>query len=264
MPQAWPSPPFVNWPPIALIAVTLAALPAALPTVRPPLVKAVRIDTGRGMAQRVGGAAIDHGAGIQRPVGGVVPRTVKVIHRIRAHGVIGRELGMGASAQEIGAPHRFSLEFLMVVVAVVAERRVGLEAAEMLVDDKVDHTGQRVGAPGGGSAAGHHLDALDDHGGDGRKIDAADRGRAAGIGVGAHDALAVEQHQRAHHAQGAQIDGVNAGVALRGVTGVRTVARRVASAADGGKLADGVADTHLGVAVEGCSTPITVTGVGAS
>ncbi len=158
---------------------------------------------------------------------------------------------MGASAQEIGAPHRFSLIFLMVVVAVVAVGQVGLEAGEMLVDDQVDDTGHGVGAPGGGSAARHHIHPLDDAAGDGGKVHAADRRRAAGIGVRGHHPLAVEQHQGADHAQGAQIDGVNAGVALRGVTGVRTVARGVASAGDRGKFADGVADTHLGIAVEG-------------
>ena len=158
---------------------------------------------------------------------------------------------MASSAQEIGAPGPFKLVALVIVMAVVAIDSVGLEAGEMLVDHQIDHAGDGVGAPGGGGAAGHHIDALDDAARDGGKVDAADGRRAARIGVGGDDTLAVEQHQGTHNAQGAQIDGVDTGVALRGIAGVRAIAGRVAAAADRGEFADGVADIDLGVAIEG-------------
>jgi hypothetical protein len=130
---------------------------------------------------------------------------------------------MAAVAQEIEAGRHFGSEALMILLLGIAVDDVASQAAEAPVDDKIDHAGHGVGAPLRAGAAGHHIHAFDDAGGKSRKIDAADGWRPVGIGVRGHDTLAVEQNQGAHHAQIAQIDGVEAGVALGRIAGVRTV-----------------------------------------
>ena len=85
---------------------------------------------------------------------------------------------------------------------------VALEAIEILVEDEIDHAGHGVRAPGGRSAAGHHIDALDEGGRQGGDVHAAGE-------VGLHHALAVEQHQGSGDAQIAQIEKVFARRARR-------------------------------------------------
>jgi hypothetical protein len=59
--------------------------------------------------------------------------------------------------------------------------------------------------------------------------------------------LAIEQHQGTQNTQVAQIDVGDGRIALAGVTGMRTIVRRVRGA-DRGQLANGIADINFGIA----------------
>jgi hypothetical protein len=155
-----------------------------------------------------------------------------------------------AAAKEVETGRQFALDGLTVLVLAVAVADIAPQTGKGLVDHQIDHAGHGIGAPLGRCAAGHHVDAFDDVGRQGGKVDAADGGRVVGIGIGRDHALAVEQHQGTHHAQVAQVDGVDTGVTLRRVTGVGAVAGRVGNT-DRRQFADGVADVHLGVALQG-------------
>src|SRR5262249_34198074 len=91
-----------------------------------------------------------------------------------------------------------------IVLAGVAAMHVGLEACEGLVEHQIDHASHRVRTPGRGSTARHHVDTLYQGAGNSAEIDTA-------ADIGLDDTLSVEQHQRAHDAEIAQIDGAKAG-----------------------------------------------------
>ena len=151
---------------------------------------------------------------------------------------------MAAVAGEVPAPGSFRFELAMFVFVVVAELEVRLEAGEVLVEDEVDDAGHGVGAPGRRGAAGHDIDALDKGRRDGGEVDAAE------LRARLDHALSVEEDEGPQDAEIAQIDGVDARVALgRLVAHRRTVVRRVGRA-DRGKLANGVADIGVGVALQ--------------
>ena len=59
--------------------------------------------------------------------------------------------------------------------------------------------------------------------------------------------MAIEKHQGAQNTEVAQIDVGDGRVALPGVTGMRTVIRRVRGAARG-HFANGIADINFGIA----------------
>ncbi len=140
-------------------------------------------EQGLGAAGAIGG--ILHQAGAAPPFG------LADEHRVRAGGVVCAQQQMAAAAAEAGAPGPFQGELSVADLGAVAHLQIGLEAFELLVEHQVDHAGHRVGALGGRGAAGHHLDAPHQGGGQGGEIDAAAQQ------VGRHHALAVEQHQGA-------------------------------------------------------------------
>ena len=81
-----------------------------------------------------------------------------------------------------------------------------LQALELTVEHKVDHTADRVSAVLGRGATGDDVDILDEALGQHADVD-----RTAAVIL--HHARAVEQHQRALSAQAAQVDVAGAGVA---------------------------------------------------
>ena len=103
----------------------------------------------------------------------------------------------------------------VVIVLVLAELVIELDALEVVEHQEIDHPGHRVGPVGRRGAAGQHLDALDQRAGDLVDIgaDPAPDRRA-----GRH-APAVDQHQRPRRAQVAQVQGGRAGGAV-GYAGV--------------------------------------------
>ena len=91
----------------------------------------------------------------------------------------------------------------MIICPGIAAFDIGLEAVKAFVQDDIDDTGHRVGTPCRRSSPRHHVDALHQTGGHGRKIHAAAE-------RGSHHALAVEQNQRAQDTQITQIDDIHA------------------------------------------------------
>ena len=148
---------------------------------------------------------------------------------------------MAAAAENVGAEAAIGPVLLVVVVPVLADFEIRLEAVEILVEDQVDDTAHRVGAPGSRGAAGHHVNALDQRRGDGAEV------HAAAQGIGGHDALAVKQHQRSCGAKVSQRDAVNTRVALGRVTRLAAIVQTFGRA-QRGELADGVAQIDVGFA----------------
>ena len=82
-----------------------------------------------------------------------------------------------------------------------AVERAGFHAFEILAQDEVDHAADRIGAIDGRGAILQYFHAFNQRHRDGVHVH-----RAIGVGDGADPALAVHQHQRAVHAQSAQVD----------------------------------------------------------
>src|SRR5882672_6432550 len=115
---------------------------------------------------------------------------------------------MPAVAKKVLAPERLSGNGADEAACGLATLQRSLEADEIFVDYEIDHAGNRVGTPGGGSAAGDHIHAGDDGRGQDRNVDAASQ-------VGVNDPLAIEQHQCPVYTEIAQIEQVRARVAWR-------------------------------------------------
>ena len=155
--------------------------------------------------------------------------------------VLRRHLDMAAVAREVLAPHRLGRKRAHDRICSLAALNRTLEADIILVDHEIDHTGHRVGAPGGRSAAGHHIHAGDHGAGQGGDVHATGQ-------VGVHDALAVEQNQGAVDTEIAQVEQVCArrarrGRALRNAEGGRR-------GVDLGQLPHIIGDIGVGVAFQ--------------
>nr|WP_246120838.1 hypothetical protein [Luteimonas granuli] len=107
----------------------------------------------------------------------------------------------------------------------------GLQALEILAQDEVDHATDGIGTVDGGRTVLEDLHPFDQCHRDGVDVD-----RAIGVGDGADPALAVDQHQRAVHAQATQVDRCRACAAAVVHLGVGRRAR------DGGGALQEVAD----------------------
>jgi hypothetical protein len=154
--------------------------------------------------------------------------------------VFARYLDMAAITREILTPHRLSGKRAHDRIGRLAALHPSLEADKILVDHEIDHTGNRVGAPGGRSAAGHHIHALDHGAGQGRDVHTTGQVRV-------HDALAVEQNQSAVDTEIAQIEQVRARRARRG-RALRD-AERSRRGVDHGQLPHVIGDIGVGVGV---------------
>ena len=125
---------------------------------------------------------------------------------------------MGSAAEKVEAVGDREAILAAQVLAGVLQVDRGLEAGEILVDDQIDHAGDRVRTPGGRSAAGHHVHALDQGIGNGVEVHAI-------LHAGPDFALAVDQDQGAGDAQIAQVDAADAhgagiaGIALGAILG---------------------------------------------
>src|SRR5262249_42196930 len=135
---------------------------------------------------------------------------------------------VGLAAGEGGAPGARDLVVDVVLVLGLAVQHRAGEAFHAVLQDEVHHAGHGVGAVGGGRPAGHHVDVVDQGGGDLVGVD------GAGGGDG-HVALAVDQHQGAGHAQAAQVD-----VGLAGGADAEGGVRRAGRVAEGRDLVDHV------------------------
>ena len=187
--------------------------------------------------------AADSVGGVLHQGGALPPFGLADEHGIGAGGVVAAKHQMTAAAVEFGAPRCFGGELAMLEFGAVAEGGIGLEAGEILVQHQVDHAGHGIGAPGGRSAAGHHIHALDQSNGQGGEVDAAAQQ------VGGHHTLAIEQHQGAVDAQIAQADGIQPRIALADIYAVAAIVQRRRGAGRG-QFADQVTDVDLGVALD--------------
>ncbi len=133
-----------------------------------------------------------------------------------------------AARRGIAACRRQRLEPLAAVVVVVdAARHVDAEAFVIGVEHEVDDAGDRVRPIDRTGAAGQHVDAFDQRGGDHVDVGGRTRG-AARRGVARHQAAAVDQHQRARFTQVAQVDRRRTGRTVRHRRGLRRERRRQA------------------------------------
>ena len=116
---------------------------------------------------------------------------------------------VAAIAQSEAAGQR-KLILRPIMLAADAGRGVAFEPGEIVLKDEVDHAGDRVGTVDRRCAAGDHLDPPDQRCRDHVEIDDA-------VGVVRHEALAIDQHQRAHGAQITQVDRGHAGIVVVGI-----------------------------------------------
>ena len=165
---------------------------------------------------------------------------------------------MAATARKSHAPTKLHLVDAMVILVGVAELGLPLKAFEAFVEHQVHYARHSVGSPSRRGAACHHIDALDQGGGQGAQVHAtpataADGAAAAAIGaivgVGTDNALSVKKNQGSGCAQTAQTDGIHASVARARIECARAIVVRIRDT-DGGEFADRVANIDLGVPVE--------------
>ena len=116
-----------------------------------------------------------------------------------------------ALAREAGPGGNTDLPGLIVIVVGDSVLGARLDALQLVLEDQVDHAGDRIGSPGGGRAARDHFGTLHQGGGYQAKVDRA-------IYRSSHMSTAVHQYQRAHATDTSQV--------CLGLPG--TVARRVA------------------------------------
>jgi hypothetical protein len=116
-----------------------------------------------------------------------------------------------AAAAEAGAAGQRQPALLAVVLPGYAARNRRPDALQVVLEDDVDDPGDGVRTVGGRGAAGDHLDAIDEQGGNDLEVDRAGGRRR-------HVAAAVNQDQGAALAQTAQI-GVDLAAAARGDPG---------------------------------------------
>ena len=91
-------------------------------------------------------------------------------------------------------------DFIVLIVTALGHSILGgrLEALQPVLEDQVDHAGDRIGSPSGGRATRDHFGTLDQDGGNQSEVDLAiDRSR--------HMSTAVHQGQRAHAPETSQV-----------------------------------------------------------
>ena len=145
-----------------------------------------------------------------------------------------------AAAHEGGTGSHLHQGLAHVAIGRQAGRGIHLEAFELLVGHEVDHARDRVRTPGGRGAAGHNVNALDQHLRHLRNVDGA-------VEVTADDALAVQEDQGTQRRQAAQAERGQADQAGGGRAGVVADAGR---ALQGGQFGNGVEDVGLGRSFE--------------
>ena len=115
---------------------------------------------------------------------------------------------MAPAPEQIGAGRHIRLVRETVLIGRNARIELVLDAAEILVEDEVDHPGDGVGTVDRRGAAGDHVDAAHQRLRQGADIDAA-------VLVGGRKAHAVQQDQGSLLSEIAQVEEVAAGVAGR-------------------------------------------------
>ncbi len=110
----------------------------------------------------VPGLTVGRGRGrVLHQHGIVVPTHLALVDRVIAPGMVATDDEMAAAAIEIATIGAGDLDLTILHAAAVTVGDVALEARETLVENQVDHASHRIGAVGGRSAAGHHVDAAD-------------------------------------------------------------------------------------------------------
>src|SRR5579859_1516532 len=139
---------------------------------------------------------------------------------------------MAATTREPHTPTQLHLVNAMVILVGVAELGLPLKPFEAFVEHEVHNACHSVGSPSRRGAACHHIDTLDQGGGQSAQVHAtpataADGAAAATIraivGVGTDDALPVKENQGSSRAEAAQTDGIHAGVARAGIECTRAI-----------------------------------------
>ncbi|MNS72233.1 hypothetical protein D3C72_1056350 [compost metagenome] len=155
-----------------------------------------------------GVATIGDGRRLRRLAGGIIVQRIHEVALPRvdrlAHIQFEAEQAFPAFAR--AAAHHLHALVVTTTLLGAAGTHVDVHAVEAVLEDDVDHAGDRIGAVHRRCACGQHLDALDQRTGDVGQVDHVHRALVGQWIVGL--AAAVDQHQRAVRAQATQVDGV--------------------------------------------------------